>query len=143
LDTNDTHIDFFRHAVACIDESSLALLDFDTLRDQLASLIVRLESYERQTEQHALLLADYQQRIAGMIKAIAAVDRKHGSIEDALAQIDGLERLTTSDLIGEYRRVSAAFRGAFPTTFHPLPVRARSVCGATLSERRHPEPAPP
>ncbi len=140
MDTNSQPLEFIRHAVACLDDTNLALLDFDTLRDHLTSLVSHLDQSEQASSQHALLRSDYEQRIAGMIKAIAAVDRKRGSVEDALARIDRLTALTTSELIAEYRRVSAAFRDSFPTTFHPLPVRARSVYGATLSERRHPEP---
>jgi hypothetical protein len=141
LDTNDQPIELLRLAVACLDDGNLALLDFDTLRVQLTALIAHLEHHEQLSAQHALLRTDHEQRIAGMIKAIAAVDRKRSSMEDALARIDSLTHLTASELIAEYRRVSAAFRDSFPTTFYRLPVGARSVCGATLSERRHPERA--
>jgi hypothetical protein len=157
LDTNSQPLEFIRHAVACLDDTHLALLDFDILRDHLTSLVDHLDQSEQASSQHALLRSDYEQRIAGMIKAIAAVDRKRGSVEDALARIDRLTTLTTSELIAEYRRVSAAFRDSFPTTFHPLPpspygpvphplaggIHAPGPpagCNATLSERRHPEP---
>lgn len=137
MDTNNQPIELLRHAIACLNDTDLSLLDFDTLRDRLATLVNELEHADRMSTDHALLRADYEQRLAGMIKAIAAVDRKRGGVEDALATVDRLTHLTASELIAEYRRVSAAFRDSFPTTFHS---RHTGSPSASRGERRHPEP---
>jgi hypothetical protein len=69
----------------------------------------------------ALLRADYINRIAGMTKAIAAVERSREKIGGAIDLVEQLNGFTSSELIDEYRRVTARFRSAFPTSFGLMP----------------------
>jgi hypothetical protein len=64
-----------------------------------------------------LLRHDYVGRLSGMLKAIAAVDRRHATGSEILAQLEALPGCSTEQLIEQYRRVSARFRDTFPASF--------------------------
>lgn len=74
-----------------------------------------------------ILREDYINRIAGMVKAVAAVERGRDRSADAVVYLEELIELGASGLIEEYRRTSARFRSAFPTSFGLGPFASRTV----------------
>ena len=86
----------------------------------------RIEKAESELE---LLRSDYLNRIAGMVKAIAAVERSHDKATEAVAYLENLNVMSSGELIEEYRRTSARFRSAFPTTFGLGPLISHKAKG--------------
>ena len=98
----------------------MARIDFDELRERLKLIGAQLAARDELAEGHALLRQDCEQRIAGMIKAIAAVDRKRDGWSEAIAQAEELPTLAPARLLETYRRVAARFRDCFPGSFGAL-----------------------
>jgi hypothetical protein len=120
--------------VASLSETGMPLIDFD----QLKKWIDRQDRLTRQSEETQrdwlCLREDYCRRLAGMLKAMAAVDRRHNTGAEALELIDSLEKLTGEELVACYRRTTARFRDTFPTSFGNGPVTsARSIQKKDLS----------
>ncbi len=90
------------------------------------SSILRAEKAESEL---SLLRADYSSRISGMVKAIAAVARGNDRAMEAIDYLEKLSDLSAAELIEEYRRTSARFRSAFPTTFGLGPLTSRKSRG--------------
>ena len=103
-----------------ITDTTLPLVDFDALRNDLSSLLESVASIvaspadDGSSDDLKYLRADYECRIAGMVKAMAAVDRKHDSFAETLDFIERLPEMSVTRLIEQYRRVSARFRDTFP-----------------------------
>ncbi len=112
-------IAYFESVVSLLDEASLARLDFDELQSRLRAMCATLNGLAELAEGHAVLRQDIEQRVAGMIKAVAAVDRKRERWEEAAALIDDLATQTPSRLLETHRRVAARFRDCFPGSFGP------------------------
>jgi len=110
--------EYLARFIARLDDEDLSPIDFDELRKHLAELVTQSKTAGELAEEHALLREDCQQRMAGMIKAIAAADRRGESYQGALTIIEELPSLSARDLLRKYRRVSARFRDCFPTTFN-------------------------
>jgi len=117
LETTKGDIAYLEEVIGLLHETGMARVDFDELRERLGALCVRLQSLEELAESHVVLRQDYEQRIGGMIKAIAAVDRKRDRWEEAAALVDELPTLSPVRLIETYRRVAARFRDCFPGSF--------------------------
>jgi hypothetical protein len=100
-----------------IDDTTMAQLDFDELKTRLLAIGSKLTATDELADEYALLRGDYEQRIAGMVKAIAAVDRKQDVWEEALEQVEKLSVLGSADLLATYRRTAAKFRDCFPGSF--------------------------
>ncbi|MGH8015157.1 MAG: hypothetical protein ACREBV_03105, partial [Candidatus Zixiibacteriota bacterium] len=64
---------------------------------------------------------DYINRIGGMVKAVAAVERSHDKAADAVIYLESLSSMSAAELIEQYRRTSAKFRSAFPSSFGLMP----------------------
>lgn len=90
---------------------------------------VMLRRAEKAEFELSLLRADYSNRIAGMVKAIAAVARSYDKAAEAVGYLEKLSDLSAAELIEEYRRTSARFRSAFPTTFGLGPLALRKSRG--------------
>jgi len=112
--------EYFANLSEQLQEDDLSLIDFDELQKHLKQFSTRREAIDEMAEEYAILHGDYQQRLAGMVKAIAAVDRKRDGYEGALTIIDELPSLSAGDLLRRYRQVSARFRDCFPTSFNGL-----------------------
>jgi hypothetical protein len=123
------HSSYARELVSLLTEDNLALIDFDKLRDWLGEMAPVLEEVVRLREDLSLLRQDYIGRITGMTKAIAAVKRRPDGWETALAYIEMLPSLSAAELIEHYRKTSARFRDAFPTSFGLLGGRNRGGDG--------------
>ena len=100
-----------------LNENDLSMIDFDDLRLRLEQYTARSSADDEIAEEHALLREDCQRRLAGMIKAIAAVERKRDSLESALTLVEELPSLKAAKLLQRYRQVSARFRDCFPASF--------------------------
>ncbi|MDH4157269.1 MAG: hypothetical protein OEW00_08340 [candidate division Zixibacteria bacterium] len=111
------HREFVAELQNKLNEEQLALVDFDRLKKWLAEIDVVLEAAEKMCGDFSLLRRDYIERISGMTKALAVADRKNGCLESALAFVETLDSLEASELIAQYRRISACFRDAFPASF--------------------------
>jgi len=127
LENIKKEIAYFEGVVGLLDESSMARLDFDELRAHLASTCTTLASIRDLTDGHALLRQDIEQRIGGMIKAVAAVDRRREQWEEAAALVEQLPDLTPARLLETHRRVAARFRDHFPGSFGPKNVSGRKT----------------
>ena len=88
-----------------------------------------LQLAEKAESELELLRTDYLSRIAGMVKAIAAVERSHDKATEAVAYLENLIEMSAGELIEEYRRTSARFRSAFPTTFGLGPLTSHKAKG--------------
>ena len=119
MKNNKNEIAYFEGIIGLLDESCLARLDFDELRTHLASTCVTLAALHDLTDGYALLRQDLEQRIGGMIKAVAAVDRRREQWKEAAALVEQLPDLTPARLLETHRRVAARFRDHFPGSFGP------------------------
>lgn len=104
-----------------LNENRLPLIDFDSLADEMKEIIVLLETSTKETIEQAkeeqLLRQDYIGRISGMLKAVAAVKNNFEMAENIPEIIERLNSSSAAELLKYYRKTSAAFRDAFPTSF--------------------------
>ncbi|RMG02566.1 MAG: hypothetical protein D6741_03530 [Planctomycetota bacterium] len=107
-------IDDFLQALG---DERLPEINFDELSRQLTEISDYLSHCAARDHELELLREDYRRRIGGMIKAIAVVGRKPDALTRAAEEIDALSAMSAEELIAAYRRVSARFRDAFPTSF--------------------------
>lgn len=107
-----------------IQDTESGPLDLDAVVAALEHTARLQASTDELSSDFRILHDDYIARISGMLKAIAAVDRKRNRHAQALEAIERLEHLSADELIAQYRRVSAQFRDAFPTSWG-LPSRLR------------------
>jgi hypothetical protein len=117
LEKNKSDSVYLEEVVSVLDGSSISRIDFDELKQRLLSVCDGLNAQEEMAGEHALLREEYEQRIAGMIKAIAAVDRKRDRWEEALGLVEELPVMRSAQLLATYRRVAARFRDCFPGSF--------------------------
>lgn len=99
----------------------LHLINFDQLKEWLLAASDSLEKVETVKADLVLLRSEFVNRIAGMVKAIAAVERSSSRVSKALTYLENLQELGAAELIEEYQKTSARFRSAFPTTFGLAP----------------------
>ena len=85
-------------------ETEPAPLDFDELKTCLVDLRRRLADLEDVGGELQVLRDDYQQRIAGMVKAIAAVDRRHDRTREATELVASLATMRAAELVACYHR---------------------------------------
>ncbi|MEW6050835.1 MAG: hypothetical protein AB1644_07220 [Candidatus Zixiibacteriota bacterium] len=111
------HTAYIAELREALTEDRLSYIDFDQLRSWLEQLGPVLDRIMASDEELRLLRQDYQGRIAGMLKAIAAADRKQSGLQSVLREAETLADLTSAQLIECYRRTSARFRDCFPTSF--------------------------
>ncbi len=108
---------YLAELLASLNERNMSGIDFDYLKKWLATTITKEEAYETLLAQLSVMKEDYQQRIAGMVKAMAAVDRNRDNRRQALELVDGLKDMTGKELVTCYRKTSARFRDMFPASF--------------------------
>ena len=117
METISEQITELKSATESLAAESLAMLDFDRLRETLRQQAQRLTEIATVGEDHAALREDYIARIGGMAKAIAVVARRRDAVERAVEYIESLRELGAKDLIEHYRLTAARFREAFPGSF--------------------------
>ncbi|MBN1212360.1 MAG: hypothetical protein JXA92_07260 [candidate division Zixibacteria bacterium] len=103
--------------LASLDERGLPLIDFDRLKQWLEMTASKWERYYRTLSELAVIREDYQQRVAGMVKALAAVDRKRDGWQQALELTESLNDMSARELVAAYRQTVIRFRDAFPASF--------------------------
>jgi hypothetical protein len=108
---------YLRDLLAQLHDERLPQLDFDRLGEQLTEILGRIEEMVSWRQSAELLRQDYEARIAGMLKGIAAVERKRDSLAEALRVIENLSSLSCEELLACYRRTTARFRDTFPASF--------------------------
>ena len=102
--------------VDSLTDDKMSLIDFDRLKQWLAEAATVFDEVRHAQDENDLLRQDYISRIGGMVKAIAAVNRHPDGWENALTYLENLPSLSAGELIEEYRKTSARFRDAFPTS---------------------------
>jgi hypothetical protein len=113
-----------------LHENGMSQIDFDQLRQWLIDQRKLLQSTAKDRSEIEILRTDYRKRIAGMVKAMVAVDRKRSAAREALELIESLESMTAAELVACYRKTSARFRDKFPTSFGGLFTRTTNAEGA-------------
>jgi len=117
LEKTDKHSEYIAHLIQTLSDESMSSIDFDHLKVRLGEIGKELALHQDLQEQLQLLRDDYTQRIAGMIKAMAALERKTDAWGDALSLVDSLSSMGASELVDCYRRTAARFRDSFPASF--------------------------
>jgi len=120
MENNESTHERIQRLLASLEETEPAPLDFDELKTCLADLRRRLADLEGVSGELQVLRDDYQQRIAGMVKAIAAVDRRHDRTREATELVASLATMRAAELVACYHRTSARMRDMFPTSFGRL-----------------------
>ena len=92
-------------------------IDFDALTSLLGEVTQAVNGLKTRDESLNALRQDYEGRVIGMVKAMAAVDRSGRSYDEVLASLEELPSLSGEELVARYRKVSARFRDIFPATF--------------------------
>lgn len=113
-----------------LHQDRMSLIDFDRLRETLDAAAEHLRRSEAPSDDLALLREDLEMRIAGMLKAIVAVDRIRNRRERTAHQAIELTSMSAAELLECYRTVAARFRDHFPTSF--------GVLRTDIGERRAP-----
>jgi hypothetical protein len=128
VEKDSTHGERARQFRSRLKAETMGEIDFDSLELWLDEISPILSGCRKLTDELTLLRQDYEGRITGMVKALAAADRKGRSFEDALAEIDVLPRLSAHDLVACYRRTAARFRDTFPASYGiTTPYRSRAT----------------
>lgn len=122
---------YIAELLASLDERGLSLIDFDRLKQWLKATSSRWEQYDRTLSELAVIREDYKQRVAGMVKAMAAVDRKRDGWKQALELIESLDDLSGRELMEVYRKTAVRFRDAFPASFGYL----KAPSGTTATDK--------
>jgi len=122
-----------RESAAQLNERDMSAIDFDALVEHLERIADQLESVEATRSDCALLRDDYQGRITGMVKAMAAVERSQNGMEAAAALIAELPGLTAEDLVQTYRRTCVRFRDHFPTSYGPRLAATRTLPSSAVN----------
>lgn len=112
-----------------LTDDKMSLIDFDRLKQYLAETAKTHNELREVRSDLGVLRCDYINRIGGMVKAIAAVNRHPDGWETALTYLENLPSLSAGELVEQYRKTAARFRDAFPTSFGLAPNRKRGNDG--------------
>lgn len=127
MEKDNNQVAHMTEMLSQLTEDNLSFIDFDRHRQWLEQMAADLPQMHRASEELAVLRGDYIERIAGMTKAIAAVERRRDLLERALAYVGKLPTMSVGDLVEQYRLTSARFRDAFPTSFGQLRPHRRTL----------------
>jgi hypothetical protein len=117
VEKDELELGYINQLHSALAAEAVTTIDFDRLRLWLENLGAALPVLFRAREEATVLREDYQNRIAGMLKAIVVAERGRPSLDDSLDMIERLPRRSATELIECYRRTSARFRDTFPTSF--------------------------
>ena len=118
METINPHQEYIGQVTTSLTDDSMALIDFDALREWLCKVAPLLSDTERLQNECAALREDMVGRISGMMKAIAAVQRSDSGLEGVVDYIEALPQMNAEELVRQYRRTSARFRDAFGASFN-------------------------
>ena len=133
MENHSKHSAYVKELVDSLTDDKISLVDFDRLKQWLAETATVFDEVRQARDESDLLRQDYVSRIGGMVKAIAVVNRHPGQWENALTYVENLPSLSAGELIEEYRKTSARFRDAFPTS---LLVGRQAGFGLALDRKR-------
>lgn len=119
MENDNLSPEYLEKIMNSLNNDELSTIDFDQLGRMLDNLSGQLDDQITAAQELSLIKDDYRKRIGGMVKAIAAVDRKRDALDQALAAISDLQEMSCQDLITCYQRTSARFRDCFPASFGP------------------------
>ncbi len=114
-----TNLDLIKRAdelVSALSETDLSVLNLDELVSWIELARTELAELENIRTECTVLREDYIDRLSGMAKAIAAVRHSHDFSQETLEFVQQLPSMNATDLIANYRKMSARFRDSFPTS---------------------------
>ena len=117
MERNDTLSEQARAFQELLAAERTEEIDFDRLAAWLREIVPVLSDAQKNVDSLVSLRQDYEGRIIGMAKAMAAVDRSGRGYEEAITSLGTLPQLSGEELVACYRRMSARFRDMFPTSF--------------------------
>lgn len=118
METINPHQEYIDRVTASLTDDSMALIDFDELRQWLCEIAPLLSNVEQLASECATLHEDMVGRISGMMKAVAAVQRSESGLESIADYLEALPQMNAPELVRQYRRTSARFRDAFRASFY-------------------------
>lgn len=119
-----------------LSDENLPAIDFDRLRLSLQQFVACREALSEAERDLQLLRQDYTGRIAGMMKAVAVTARRREAMSEVSEYLEALPQLSAELLVVEYRRASARFREAFPTSFGLPPSAGAAVTSEQSGTRK-------
>ena len=132
METINPHQEYIDQVTTSLTDDSMALIDFDALREWLCEIAPLLSDVEQLQSECAALREDMVGRINGMMKAVAAVQRSDSGLESIVDYLEALPKMNAQELVRQYRRTSARFRDAFGASFN--------IAGWHQSRRRGMDP---
>lgn len=117
MKTINPHQEYINQVTTRLTDDSMALIDFDELKQWLGEIAPLLSEGEQLASECATLHEDMVGRISGMMKAVAAVQRSESGLESIADYLEELPQMDASELVRQYRRTSARFREAFGASF--------------------------
>ncbi|MBI5267854.1 MAG: hypothetical protein HY851_11545 [candidate division Zixibacteria bacterium] len=110
--------------IAVLSDESLVEIDLDAIRKVLESSVGAGSAVSQLSEELTILREDYISRIVGMAKALAVARQTGEALAEATELAESLPSMSSPQLVEQYRRTTAKFRDAFPSSFG-LPASSR------------------
>lgn len=120
---NETTAEFLVRLKTAFDETSPEAIDMDSFLARLDELISIINHNEKISTELSQLREDYQNRITGMLKAMAVAKNNDDEMRLVLDEIEELEKMPASLLLAKYKKVQTRFRVSFPASFGQLAQR--------------------
>ena len=117
METINPHQEYIDQLATGLTDDSMALIDFDRLREWLSQIAPLIGQIEQLKSECQTLRQDCIGRIGGMMKAMAAAQRSDTDLEGIVDQLEALPGLNAEELTRQYRRSSARFRDTFGASF--------------------------
>ncbi len=117
METINPHQEYIDQLATSLTDDSMALIDFDRLREWLSQIAPLIGQVEQLKNECGILRQDCIGRIAGMMKAMAAAQRSDTDLEGIADQLEALPGMNAEELIRQYRRSSVRFRDTFGASF--------------------------
>ena len=118
METINPHQEYIDQLTTSLTDDSMALIDFDTLREWLCKITPLLSDVERLQKECVALREDMVGRINGMMKAVATVQRSDSGLISIADYLEALPNMSAAELVHQYHRTSARFRDAFGASFN-------------------------
>ena len=131
MERNEALAADLRRTAAQLAPEEMSLIDFDKVRESITSAADLLTAGGGDLAELAVIREDYEARIAGMLKAIAAVHRNRDRRDDAAEEALDLSMKSATELVACYRRTAARFRDSFPASFGLLQSGGTARHGST------------
>ncbi len=117
-----------------LKNENLEVLNFDSLAENLLEIKNSLKTIATVSCQEKEFRTDYIRRIAGMLKAVAAVKNNFETGQEILDKMEALKAVSAEELIKQYKKTSAIFRDAFPASFGQIRQREKRLTKNELAQ---------